>query len=185
MYLCLSVETNGVGSCMMTQTLIRVALLLTDETGEIVLMESFFVQGAKQLNPEVVPWYTLRQVDNGLRREDARTHLGKRLSYVYHKGGKLVAHNLEYVLTMLTQLGLYVPTDEFGVCIMKLGTDVCKLPSVHSTSTKDYKYPKLSELAHYLLGAPLFDTCYWNTAEEKVFAVSQCYKKLIGKKSCE
>lgn len=182
MYLCLSVETNGVGS-FMTQTLIRVALLLTDETGEIVLMESFFVQGAKQLNPEVVPHYTLRQVDNGLRREDARNHLGKRLSYVYHKGGKLVAHNLEYVLTMLTQLGLYVPSDEFGQCIMKMGTDVCKLPSVHSTPTKEYKYPKLSELAHCLLSD--FDHWTRTTAEEKVFAVSQCYRKLIEIKSCE
>ena len=179
MYLCLSVETNGVGS-FMTQTLIRVALLLTDETGEIVLMESFFVQGAKQLNPEVVPHYTLRQVDNGLRREDARNHLGKRLSYVYHKGGKLVAHNLEYVLTMLTQLGLYVPSDEFGQCIMKLGTDVCKLPS---TNSKEYKYPKLSELAHCLLSDSGDRTR--TTAEEKVFAVSQCYRKLIEIKSCE
>jgi hypothetical protein len=174
MFLFVAVETDGVGPCV-TQTLIRVALVLTDERLETLLLESCFVQGSKGLNSAVVPWYTLSQVDNGLRRFDAGRWVGRRLEQVLSSGGKVVAHNLEYVLTMLTQLQLYVPSED-GVCTMKLGTPVCKLRSSLLSTEKEYKYPKLGELHTCLLGTP--STVTWRTAEEKAYAVKQCYAEL-------
>lgn len=175
MYLFLAVESNGIGA-ISTQTLIRVALVLVNELFDVMVLESFFIKGAKALGP-AVPWHTLSQVNNGLRHEDARDLLLRRITYVYQRKGRIVAHNMEYVLTMLTQLGLHIPSEECE-CTMELGAVVCKLTNPHIKQSY-YKYPKLSELHHCLSGT--LET-NWNTAEEKAYAVAQCYTMIVKQK---
>jgi hypothetical protein len=167
MYLFVSVESDGVGS-FLNQTLIRVALVLTSQSFEVLSLESFFVKGATSLGP-AVPWYTLSQVNNGLQKRDAKSFIESRLTYLQKHQGRVVAHNLQYVLSMLVQLGVSLNTS--ASCTMKLGAPVCKLMPV---IRGQHKYPQLSELSQYLLGTRDVGL----TAEEKAYSVKQCYQAM-------
>lgn len=173
MYLFISVESNGVGA-FLNQTLLRVALVLTSETFEVLSLESFFVQGATSLGP-AVPWYTLSQVNNGLRKQDAKHFIESRFSYIKKHQGRIVAHNLQYVISMLMQLNVYVENICSMSCTMQLGSPVCKLMPV---IRGQYKYPQLSELHQYLYGTRDVGV----TAEEKAYSVKQCYEAMYNKK---
>ena len=64
--------------------------------------------------------------------------------------GKCVAHNLEFDTNMLqmearrNQISLHFPS---SYCTMRVGTNLCKLPSPYGTG---YKWPKLLELHEHL-----------------------------------
>jgi DNA polymerase-3 subunit epsilon len=64
--------------------------------------------------------------------------------------GKCVAHNLEFDTNMLqmearrNQMSLHFPS---SYCTMRVGTNLCKLPSQYGTG---YKWPKLLELHEHL-----------------------------------
>lgn len=174
MYLFLSVETDGVGA-FFNQTIIRVALVLTNVLFETLALESFYVQGASILSPAVQSLgHRLEQVGNGLRAVDAKGLIKQRVAQVTRAGGKVVAHNSEYVMAILQQLEVNLYNVE---CTMKLGTPLCKLE--HPTTSrvgasKEYKYPQLCELHACLFGTRDIG----GRAEEKAWAVKQCYQSM-------
>jgi len=121
-FLFLSVETDGVGP-FFSQTLVRVAMVLTDDTFQTLALESFFVQGATQLkyNPNS---YTLEQVNNGLKPEDAAALVAGRLQ----EADAVVAHNLDFVASVLMQLGSSISFENKKLfCTMEGTRDLCEL----------------------------------------------------------
>jgi len=167
-FLFLSVETDGVGP-FFSQNLVRVAMVLTDDTFQTLALESFFVQGATQLkyNPNL---YTLEQVNNGLKPEDAAALVAGRLQ----EADVVVAHNLDFVASVLMQLGSSISFENKKLyCTMEETRDLCHLmPIVHG----EYKYPKLEELYKHL--HPEDSEVIGTKAEEKAWAIKQCFEKL-------
>ena len=167
-YLFVSVDTDGVGS-FFSQTLVRVAMVLTDETFQTLALESFFVQGATELqyNPN---GYTLEQVSNGFTPADAAALVANRLQ----EADAVVAHNLDFVASALMQLGSTISFENKKLfCTMEGTRDLCELlPLVRG----QYKYPRLDELYKHLFTEGTVGT----RAEEKAWAVKQCFEGLTA-----
>jgi DNA polymerase III epsilon subunit-like protein len=83
----------------------------------------------------------------------------------YQKADLIVAHNLQFDLTMLyTESTVHLPklyeelhsekdAKKTYYCTMKEGTEMCKLlRRIHTSKILDYKYPRLSELHQTLFG---------------------------------
>ncbi len=171
MFLFISVETDGVGA-FFNQTLIRLALVLTDSNFDVLALESFFVQGASTLeyNPN---GYKLQQIQNGLTPQDAGGFLQSRLDYIKANNGIVIAHNFNFVAAVLLQLQVDLSRAERFHCLMEMGTAVCKLLPMVSGK---YKYPQLGELYKHLY--PTDTEAVGTKAEEKAWTVKQCYQKL-------
>lgn len=173
----ISLETDGTRQ-FLDQKVVRIALVLTDATHQVMSLESFFVQGATQLgyNPNR---YSLSQVANGLDQADAKTHLMERIRVIQKNRGTIVAHNLQFVGHQFMQLGINLTA--LGVnsfCIMKGSTEVCRLvPLSHG----QYKYPKLIELCRFLEPQVHWRLDALQKAEDKAWAIQCCYKTLVEK----
>jgi hypothetical protein len=174
-YLFISLETDGVGA-FFSQTVVRVALVLTDASMQPLSLESFFVKGATCLayNPNS---YTLHQLNNGLTQEDAATWITSRVNKVVANSGVLVAHNFNFVDHILFGLGVnLIDYNATMVCTMHKGAPLCKLlPYVRG----QYKYPQLSQLYKYLF--PESSESVGHRAEEKAWVLKVCYTQMKNK----
>jgi hypothetical protein len=170
-YLFISLETNGDGR-IMTQTPIRIALVVTDADQQVLLLESFFIKKTTTLayNPCN---YTLSQINNGLSPQDASAHIMELVSQVVQNNGNIIAHNTDFVTNLLLQLGADLsPFHTFTRCIMKESVNVCKLGYGNK-----YKYPKLIELCTFLFPHQVQHLGF-DSAEDKAWAVKKCFFEL-------
>lgn len=188
-YLFVSVETDGVGR-FDSQQLIRVALVVTDGTFQLLGLESCFVRGATKLcyNPN---HYTLAQVSNGLTKKDAAKWIMSRLHMLQSVSTRVivVAHNINYIDAQLSTLGIHLKKllgSSQLRCTMRESVSTCCLPFDHKVckaekSEVQYKYPSLLELCQVLLPEERYVAADLHSAENKAWACKQCFQALEKK----
>ena len=174
-YLFISLETDGVGH-FFSQTVIRIAMVVTNVNQEVLSLESFFVRnGATKLvyNPCN---YTLEQVNNGVRPRHAAHRVMQYVLQVVQNGGLIVAHNMNFVDQLLLHIGVDLkPFYSFTRCTMREGVNLCQI----GTPGK-YKYPQLIELSTFLFPESVVNLGF-SSAEEKAWAVQKCFFEMKNK----
>lgn len=96
------------------------------------------------------------------------------------KSDCLVFHNAEFDLRVLEAefmregLDWSMVEDKSVLCTMKIGTDLCKIPSAHKVD--DYKYPSLEVLYSYLLNASVAKHVRAGQCAE---LTAQCFKEIL------
>lgn len=150
-------ETDGYGTFApdVTQRVVQLGFICDD------FEYSALIKGVQKINPEVPHTITVEMCEKeGLTSKEV---MGVFLSYL-KRTEVIVAHNIEFdkgaLCTLMRTDGLWNEHDTFlsiiarkkCVCSMYGTVNLCKIPfhSKYKKESKQYKFPKLSELHEFL-----------------------------------
>ena len=173
MYIFVDVETNGIGEFHPpTQIITQLSFIKTDLHGNIVQKYSNLIKGAEKLAniPQVV--FTLEQLNrDGVELEYALINLKNAME----DNPLFVAHNAEFDSSIIKRdadiLGIDIELKNC-FCTMKSSTNFCKIISFKK---KEYKWPKLSELAKKL--DIEYDSTKLHNSEVDTDLLRECFLK--------
>jgi len=177
-------ETNAIGrmSPPVTQTLMQLAWIITDESGTIQETRNILVRGAKRTGPFCPHTLTPEQVNaTGSDPEEVVREFMEAAERVITSGGLLVAHNAGFDVGVLEHAGNCQLSPTLGdavFCTMR-SSDVmshCNLTNRRGS----LKSPKLSELYTVLFGEPPSETLHDALGDTRVLCKS--FHKLVQKR---
>lgn len=156
LFLFFDTETNAIGRLTppVTQTLMQLAWVVTDEAGAIQQTRNTLVKGAKRTGPFCPHSLTPEQVnEDGVDPHHAVKEFTDVAKRVAESGGRLVAHNAEFDVSVLECAGaVEFPHEVKGAvfCTMKSPEVMrhCNLTNRRG----GLKWPKLSELYTVMFG---------------------------------
>lgn len=180
MYLFFDTETNAIGRLCkpVTQTLMQLAWIVTDEQGSTIASNNRFVQGATSVGPRAPHPITPEYVNkNGCPPQDVLRDFMTDVDRVLQSGGRLVAHNIAFDVGVLEHAGAEF-TDAMHdacLCTMKHANIVahCSLKNVRG----GVKQPKLVEMYTTLFDHAPTEKLHDAMADTKV--LSLCFHELL------
>ena len=165
MYLFFDTETNALGRMQnpVTQTLMQIAWVITDDNGSIQAIHNRLVKGALCVGPHAPHGLTPAFVDeNGDEPSMVLGDFLKDCRAVVEAGGKLVAHNLDFDVGVVEH-ALGEPFPEVlslqGFCTMK-DLKIMNFYKRERRATGVSRYPSLSKLYAVLFGGDPDETLH-------------------------
>ena len=174
----LDTETNGIGSFRPpNQKLIQLAWIYNN------IPKTYFINDVVEINPNVPHTITVTQCKNEGTNFDV---VFAEFYKDFTNASLIVAHNLEFDIgiiknelkqrnsQMLQMFKLHLKQKSFQ-CTMKDSVSICKLK--YSENSKNYKFPKLSELYyHFYKTQP---TITPHDALNDCYILKMCHQKII------
>lgn len=154
-YLLFDFETDGIGQTRQ-QKAVELAWVIVDQHFNIISKHEYYFRSVDYINTSFHGKDLVHLLETkATKRSKILKHFLRDVYKVYQNNGKLVAHNIEFDLHILSNECkseyLNVNFDiiyALAYCTMKHSTHLCKLPSKRHKN--QFKFPKLEEVYTHL-----------------------------------
>lgn len=180
LYLFFDTETNAIGRLCkpVSQTLMQLAWIVTDEQGDTVSSNNRFVQGATSVGPRAPHDITPEYVEaNGCPPQDVLRDFMVDVERVVQSGGRLVAHNIAFDVGVLEHAGAEFTEAMHAACLCTMKHANIVAHCSQKNARGGVKWPKLVEMYTTLFQQAPQETLHDAMGDTRV--LTRCFHELL------